>query len=59
VKKKRNHPPLEHFIPRIATNRMVPPNSMKPVLVTGIKFKYVELCSWDDRKLFSGTLIWQ
>jgi hypothetical protein len=45
VKKKRSHPPLEHFIPRIATNRMVPPNSMKPVLVTGIKFKYVELCS--------------
>jgi hypothetical protein len=38
---------------------MVPPNSMKPVLVTGIKFKYAELCSWDDGKLFSGTLIWQ
>jgi hypothetical protein len=57
--KKRNHPPLEHFIPKIVTNRMVPPNSMKPVLVTGIKFMYAELCSWDDGKLFSGTLIWQ
>jgi hypothetical protein len=56
---KKKEPPTRDFIPKIATNKMVPPNSMKPVLVTGIKFKYADLCSWDDGTLFSGTLIWQ